>query len=414
MNDPSATGAPAPRSPSALRRAFRRAGFRRLFAAQTVSRWGDTFNSVAFVIVVFQLTGSGVKVSGAVVMEIVPVLLFGFFAGTVVDRFPRQRVMIVADLGRAGIAALLALNPNHLWSLYAAAFGLSALTVFFNPAAASVTPDAVDESDLVGANSALWSAAVLSQIALAPLAGAVVVWAGARVAFGINAASFAVSALVLIGLRLPSRPPARHESRWSQAVEGVRVITTSRFLSTLAIVQALAALSAGATSALLVVLAREHLRIDARGFGLLLGAIGVGAGVGPLLLQRFVTDVRRPSLLFGPYVLRGIVDLALAAVSNFAVALGALGIYGIGTSTGNVTYNTALQTTTPERLRGRVFAFYDIVWQTARLVSIGLGGIVADALGIRAVYLAGGILLVAAAAIGFIRVPTSAMTALND
>jgi predicted MFS family arabinose efflux permease len=401
----------ADRSPqhSPLRRALRRSSFRRLFLAQTVSRWGDTFNAVAFVIVVFELTGSGIKVSGAVVMEILPVLLFGFVAGTVVDRLPRRQVMIAADLGRAGIAALLAINPNQLWGLYAAAFGLSALTVFFNPAAASVTPDLVDEDELVGANSAIWSAAVLSQIVLAPVAGAIVAWAGASTAFAINAATFVISAAFLLRLPVPDRPRTHQQTRWAQAVEGIQVIRRSRFLSTLASVQALAALSAGATSALLVVLAQEHLHVEASGFGLLLGAIGLGAGIGPLVLQRLVTDVRRPTLLFGPYLLRGIVDLVLAAFSNFAVALGALAVYGIGTSTGNVTYNSALQATTPQQLRGRVFAFYDVVWQTGRLASIGVGGVLADQLGIRGVYIMGGILLLAAALLGLTRVPRAEM-----
>ena len=393
-----------------LRRALRRPPFRRLFFAQTVSRWGDTFNAVAFVIVVFNLTGSGLKVSGAVVMEIIPALAFGFIAGTVVDRLPRRQVMITADVGRAAIAGLLAINPNHLWALYAAAFSLSALTTFFNPAAASVTPDLVDDDELVGANSAIWSAAVLSQIVLAPVAGAVVAWAGASTAFAINAASFLISAAALIRLPVPVRPRSHQQTRWAQAVEGVQVIRRSRFLSTLATVQALAALSAGATSALLVVLAQEHLHVEASGFGLLLGAIGIGAGLGPLVLQRLVTDVRRPALLFGPYLLRGVVDLVLAAFSSFAVALGALAVYGIGTSTGNVTYNSALQATTPERLRGRVFAFYDVVWQTARLVSIGVGGVLADQLGIRGVYLMGGVLLLAAGALGLARVRPTAMT----
>lgn len=400
---------PRPR-PSPLRRALNRPAFRRLFFAQTVSRWGDTFNAVAFVIVVFELTGSGVKVGGAVVMEILPVLAFGFVAGTVVDRLPRRRVMIIADLGRAVIAALLALSPDHLWSLYAAAFGLSALSVFFNPAAASVTPDLVDEDELVGANSAIWSAAVLSQIVLAPVAGGVVAWAGASTAFAINAGSFLISAAALIGLPVPERTRSHQQTRWAQAIEGVQVIRHSRFLSTLASVQALAALSAGATSALLVVLAQDHLHVEASGFGLLLGAIGIGAGVGPLVLQRLVSDVRRPVLLFGPYLLRGLVDLVLAAIANLAVALGALAAYGLGTSTGNVTYNSALQATTPERLRGRVFAFYDVVWQTARLISIGVGGVLADQLGIRGVYIMGGILLLAAATLGFTRVPQAAMT----
>lgn len=60
-----------------------------------------------------------------------------------------------------------------------------------------------------------------------------------------------------------------------------------------------------------------------------------------------------------------------------------------------------MQTTVPAELRGRVFAFYDVMWNSARLVSLGAGGILADAIGIRAVYLTGGILLLAASAVGF-------------
>ncbi len=389
---------------------LRHRGFRRLFIAQTISRWGDTFNAVALVIVVFQITNSGINVSGVVALEIAPVLLLGFVAGTVVDRLPRRQVMIAADLGRAMIAALVAFNSDQLWALYCAAFGLAALTVFFNPAASSLLPSLVDDNELVAANSAVWSAAVLSQIVLAPLAGAVVVTLGASAAFGINSVTFLASAIALGGLRSPPIESVERGSRRAEIVEGIQIIRNSRLLGTLAAVQGLAALSAGATSALLVVLAERHLHIDATGFGLLLAAIGVGAGVGPLVLQRYVTDVRQPLLLFGPYVLRGMVDLILAAVSNFAVALVSLGFYGIGTSTANVTYNTVLQTTTPDRFRGRVFAFYDIVWQTGRLISIGAGGILADQLGIRGVYIMGGLLLLAAGTAGFVIVPRQLMT----
>ena len=93
--------------PTALRRALRRPGFRRLFAAQTISRCGDTFNSVALIILVYRLTGSGVKVAGMVAFEIAPVLLFGFVAGSVVDRYPRRQVMISTDAARTAVALLL-------------------------------------------------------------------------------------------------------------------------------------------------------------------------------------------------------------------------------------------------------------------------------------------------------------------
>ena len=96
---------------------------------------------------------------------------------------------------------------------------------------------------------------------------------------------------------------------------------------------------------------------------MLIAAIGIGAGFAPLLLLRFVDDVQRPRYLFGPYLLRGSVDLILAQTRNFGITLGALTLYGVGTSTGNITYNSVLQVTVPDRLRGRVFAFYDGTWQ---------------------------------------------------
>jgi len=375
----------APRQPSPLRAALRRPGFRRLFAARAISQWGDTFNAVALVVLVYRLTGSGAGVAVTVALEVVPVLALGFLAGAVVDRLPRRRVMMLADLGRAAIAIGLVVGQDHLWAVYAAAFGSSSLAVFFNPAASSVVPALVDDREVVGANAAIWSAAVVSQIVLAPLAGGLVALAGPGPAFALNAASFLVSAAVLAGLPVAARPRPVAARRAAEIAEGLRAIRASRLLSTLAAVQLLAALSAGATSALLVVLAEEHLQLGAARFGWLLAAIGVGAGLGPLVLQRAVADVRRPGYLFGPYLLRGGVDLALAGAANFYVAAGALALYGVGTSTGNVAYQTTLQSAVPDRIRGRVFAFYDVVWQSARLASIGAGGVLADAAGIRAV-----------------------------
>lgn len=390
---------------SALRRAMGRPAFRRLFAAQTISRWGDTFNSVALVILVYRLTGSGVKVAGTVAFEIAPVLLFGFVAGSVVDRYPRRRVMIAADIARAAVALLIVFFHEQLSVVYLAAFLLSAFSVFFNPAAASVLPALVDEDEIVGANSAVWSAAVISQIALAPAAGALVAVAGPGPAFTINAASFAISAVLIASLPLPQHPAPTSGRHLDDIIEGLSVIRHNRFLSVLAGAQGLAALSAGATSALLVVLAEDHLEVGPGQFGMLIAAIGIGAGFAPLALQRFVDDVRRPRFLFGPYILRGSVDLILAGTRDFGVALGALALYGVGTSTSNITYYSVLQVTVPDRLRGRVFAFYDVVWQTARLASIGIGGILADQFGIASVYAMGGALLLAAGTFGLTASP---------
>ncbi|MDP9403263.1 MAG: MFS transporter [Actinomycetota bacterium] len=397
----------------------RRPAFRRLFAAHAVSRAGDAFNTVALVVLVLRLTGSGAGVAATVAFEIVPFLLLGPVAGLVVDRWPRRDVMVVADLGRAGLAALLALSHGSVGLAYAVAFGLSTGSLLFNPAASALVPDTVEEDELVEANAGLWSVAVMAQIVLAPTAGAVIAAFGVGPAFAVNAASYVVSAALLWRLRVPApasrpsledippgiegacppEPPVGPPRGWPGVWAGLSAVRADPLLTRLAVVQALAALSAGATSGLLVVLAADWLDVGPSGFGALLAAIGVGAAAGPLLLRRRIRP-GHPAWLFGPFALRGGVDLLLAAVSSPLVAGGALLLYGVGTSTGMVAYQSTLQTAVPAGVRGRAFAFYDVMWNGARLASLGVGGLLAEAIGIRAVYLAGGLLLLAAAAVG--------------
>src|SRR5712692_1261159 len=311
-------------------------GYRRLWAARTVSQWGDIAQFTALALLVFHLTPSGLGVSGVVIAEIVPVLLLA----PLVDRLPRVAVMVGADLARVVLAAVLAVWHGEVLVVYAIAFGLSAGAVFFNPAAGSLLPALVKDDELVAANSAIWSAAVLSQVLLAPLAGLLTAAAGYGWAFAANAASFAVSALLLRGLRASETPrPVTVVPVWAQAREAVRLVGRDRLLRALAVAQALAALSAGATSALLVVLAARRLHTSGGGYGLLLGAIAAGAFTGPILLARLPALARRPTVVFTACGLRGLVDLALASVTALPAALGALVCYGIGTSTGNVTYS---------------------------------------------------------------------------
>lgn len=364
-----------------------------------MSRAGDAFNTVALVVLVFDLTGSGVGVAGAVMFEVAPVLLLAPVAGLAADRMARRSLMIGADIFRAVVALALVFAAGSIGVAYAVAFGLSAGAVLFNPAAGSLLPDVVGEDDVVTANSAMWTAAVVGQVALAPIAGFVIAVWGVEVAFAVNAATFLVSALALSGLRT-GRTRAEVEVRgWTGVLAGVQTVRRDPLLARLAIVQVLASMSAGATSGLLVVLAERWLGVGSGGFGTLLAAIGIGAAVGPLLLRRLIEPGDK-RWLFGPFATRGGVDLTLAAVGNPVVAGGALVIYGMSTSTGMVAYQSTLQTLVPAETRGRAFAFYDVLWNAARLISLAAGGLLAEVADIRLVYVVSAVLLFAAAAVG--------------
>ena len=390
------TSAASPR----LRVLLARPGYRRLWTARTVSQVGDVAQFTTLALLLVHLTGSAVGVTGAVLAEIAAVLLLGPLAGSFVDRLPRVRVMVTADVVRVLLAATLAVWHGTPAVAYAVAFGLAAGQAFFGPAAQSLLPSLVADEELVAANSGIWTAAVTAQVLVAPVAVLLATRVGFGVAFAVNAVSFAVSAAVLTGLREPGRiVPVTVSNPFAHARDGLRALAALPLLRALAIGQFLAALLAGATSALLVVLAQDRLG-GGGGYGLLVAVIGVGAALAPLLVVRRLRDPRRPLLVFGPYAVRGLVDLVLSAVTSVPLAAGALLFYGLSTSTGNVTFSSLLQSRVPDGLRGRAFAGFDVLWQTGRLLSLLGGGLLADAVGIRAVYLLGGLLLLAAAGVG--------------
>jgi len=131
-------------------------------------------------------------------------------------------------------------------------------------------PEIVGDDEVVTANSAPWSAAVIGQIALAPTAGMVITRFGVEAAFAVNAATFVVSALLVTGMRSGRMPAEVIATGWAGVLGGVRAVRGSPLLVRLAVVQVLASMSAGATGGLLVVLAERWIGVGPTGFGALL------------------------------------------------------------------------------------------------------------------------------------------------
>ncbi len=136
------------------------------------------------------------------------------------------------------------------------------------------------------------------------------------------------------------------------------------------------------------------------GFAWLIGAIGTGALLGPLIPNALAKDYRHARWLFGPYIIRGLGDILIAIVTLLPVALVILFIYGLNTSTGMVVFNSTVQGTVPNHIRGRVFTLLDISWNAMRLLSLAIGAVVVDAVGIQPLFWAGGTLLALAGMLG--------------
>ena len=379
-----------------------------LWLGQLVSNFGDTLHYIALVVLVYQLTGQGVAVAALVAAEIVPVLLLGPVAGVVIDRFSRKAVLISADLVRA-LLVLSLIWPQGAWHAYLVAAGLAAGNTFFNPTVQAVIPALTTEEQRLAANSVAWSTGRLVQILASAIAGGLIAFLGTPVAFGLNAVTFLVSALLIARLQIPAHAgqvgeQAKRglESYFADAWAGLRFARHNQFVSRLLIVQSLASFAVGATGAMLVVLAERHLILPPAGFAWLIGAIGVGALLGPLIPNVLATDYRDARWLFVPYVIRGIGDVLLAVVTTLPLALLILFVYGLNTSTGMVVFSSTVQGAVPDAVRGRVFTLLDVSWNAMRLLSLALGGLVVDAFGIRPLFWSGGTLLALAGVLGLV------------
>lgn len=377
-----------------------------LWLGQLVSNFGDTLNYVALVVLVYRLSGSGLAVSVTVILEIVPVLLLAPIAGVVIDRFTHRTILVVSELVRAGLIVLL-IFANQTWQIYGIVACLTAAGVFFSPTLQAVTPKLVEPEALLAANSVAWSTAQLVQIVAAALAGGLIASLGTGAAFGVNAATFVFSALMIVQLSIPKHvsavPPVNQRgfAAWRADLRaGFSYARQDHFITRLMVVQALASLAVGATGALLIVLSQQHLRLPPQGFAWLLMAIGIGALLGPTLFGSLVQDYRHARFLFLPYVIRGMGDILLALLTPLSVALVILVVYGLNTSTGMVVYNSLMQSEVPEEMRGRVYTLMDVVWNAMQLVSLVLGGVLVDRVGVRIVYYLGGALLIAAGLLG--------------
>jgi MFS family permease len=377
-----------------------------LWLAQLLSSFGDTLHYIALVVLVFQLTGEGMAVAGLAAVEIVPVLLLAPVAGVIIDRFNRRSVLIGADLFRAALMLSL-LWPQSVWHVYLVAAGLVCGSTFFNPTVQAILPSLTSEDQRLAANSVAWSTGRLVQILASAVAGGMIGWLGTGPAFALNAASFVVSALLIARLPIPTHAGqlGSDASRGlmtflTDARDGLRIAVADRLVSRLLVVQALASLSVGATGAMLIVLSERHLGLSPAGFAWLIGTIGFGALLGPLIPNALARDYRSARWLFVPYVVRGLGDILLATFTPLPIALLILLVYGLNTSAGMVVFTSVLQSSVPDDVQGRIFTLFDVNWNGMRLVSLALGGVLVDAIGIQPLFWGSGALLVGAGLLG--------------
>jgi MFS family permease len=348
-----------PRLPANLG-VLRRRDFRLLFLGQGVSVLGDRMVAVALAFAVLEVGGSASAVGLVLACATLPLVGSVLIGGVVADRTSRRSVMIGADFVRVAsqgtTAALLIAGSAEVWTLALFAGITGAATGFFNPASTGLLPEVVPPEELQPANALRATAVSTGEIAGPLLAGVLVAAAGAGWAIAVDAATFAVSALCLLRLRIPSRVGQAGASFLADLRGGWDAFRSRRWVWTFVVYFAGTNLLWGAWSALGPVVAHRELG-GAAAWGAVLGSVGAGALCGSLLATR--ARPRRPLVLVAFTEAFFAMPLAFLA-AGAPTALLACGAFlsGAGMMLGMSVWDSTLQRLVPAESLSRV-ASYD-------------------------------------------------------
>ncbi len=376
-------------------------GFRNLFFATLCSSAGTLLAAVALAIDIQQRTNSGPWVAAVFIVEFLPTVVVGLLFGPFLDRFERRSLMVAADAVRIGVFVALPFAPNAATVVgLAAVAGLA--TGFFRPAVYAGIPNLVPDEELPRANALLQGIENLSW-ALGPLVGGILVAAdGTSAAYAVNAASFAVS--IVLVLRIPPRllQSARALSRghFRDLRDGFSATFGSPSMRAVLVAWGIASLGMGAANAVEIFLAKHTFHAGDVGFGFIYSAIGAGLVLGSVVSAPLLARSGVARTYGGSLALMAVGYLAAAASPNIWVASCCVFVTGIGNGVAIACNALLVQRGTFDLMRGRALTF--VISFTYALLGVGnaLGGLLLDPTGPRWIWAACGVMLVAAALAG--------------
>ena len=363
--------------------------FRYLFASMTINNIGDGVIVSAGPLLVASQTSDPFLVSLALLSGYLPVLLFGVIGGVAADRVDRKRMVVVVNVVRAIVLMILVVTilsgVVSIALILIILFVLGTAETFADSATSTLLPGLVAREDLGIANARMQGALLLTNQLLFPPIGAFLFALSAPAPFALNAACFALGAVLIRRVVVDMRYIERERSSVRQEMaEGFRWLLAHPPMRTLALTIFSFNVAFGAAWGVLVLYASERLGMGAVGFGLLTTAVAAGGLFGGALYGRLerrfsLADIMRVGLLIETGT-----HLVLALTTSAAVALVTLVVFGAHEFVWGTTSAVVRQRAVPDELLGRVGGIYRVAIMGGLVIGTPLGGLLASRFGITA------------------------------
>ena len=364
--------------------------FRWLLASSWVSNFGDGIAIAAGPLLVASQTRDAFLVALAALVQWLPALLFGLYAGALSDRLDRRRIVVIVDVLRAAVLAVLAASivtdMVSIWFVLAALFVLGTAEVFADNAAHTLLPMLVGRRDLAIANARIQAGFITINQLVGPPLGAALFAIGAAWPFVGQAVLVAAGALLVTRIGQSTRPredgeraPIRRDIaegfRWVRHHPAVRTLVLTIFIFNITF---------GAAWSVLVLYATQRLGVGEVGFGLITTTMALGGLLGTVTYGWITRRVTLGNLMRIGLIIETLTHLGLAATTSPVVALVIFFVFGVHAFVWGTTSVTVRQRAVPTALQGRVGSVNTVGVFGGLVVGSAIGGLLARQFGVTA------------------------------
>jgi DHA3 family macrolide efflux protein-like MFS transporter len=378
---------------------LRNRDFLALWLGQVISQVGDSFTYLALLITVNNLTGSTVAMGIMVISLTLPQLVFSFLAGVVVDRVDRKRVMVISDIlrGLLVLAFLTVRTADQIYVFYIVGFLISSVSVFFSPAKTAMIPRIVEGDDkLLSANALSQMVRVVALLLGPAMAGFAIALVGTAPAFVVDSVSYFVSGMAILAIKTDGgvsdqERTSVHVIR-DRLVEGLSYTVHNSTILGITTTLLVGLLGVGAIEVLFVPYLQGEFGAGPEALGFVQTTQGIGMLLGSALIGSLAARFKLTRIIAWSVALLGAAIAVCGTLSHYALIPVVTFVVGLSLAPLNAALSTLMQVAVPDDKLGRVSSVVDTTGTVSYLISMGGAAFLADALGIRTVFVAAGVI----------------------
>jgi MFS family permease len=391
-----------------------------LLIAQITSSFGDALTNLTLLILVNKLTGSTTAIATLSIVIAIPSIVFGLFAGVYVDKLNRKRIMLASDLIRGVLVLgfLFAQSKDRILWMYVLTFVQAAVGTFFNPARGAVVQQILKPDQYMAANSISQTGMVISSVVGAALAGVIVGFTDSFApAFIVDALTFFVSFALVLLVKVPKielQPSQKIEGMIAPLLEGLKIISSSKVLLAVLVGGGVTMFGLGASNVLYTPYIINILKVPVTWLGAVNLSETAALVLSGALVMGFAAKINPSRVISSCLLLLGILVSFNAVVPNIWFFVAVNFVIGLVVAPLEASFATLLQGSIANEFMGRVGSGFNIVMNSASLISMAFSGVLASLIGVRNVFAVSGAVVMVAAVIIFLMLRPQSRVTINS